>query len=68
MLDLVTYVNSVEAKRCKHSDDKAIYMWHCCLGHVGVKHMEKLRNDGLLGSMDFESVDRCEPCLLGKND
>jgi hypothetical protein len=28
MLDLVTHVNSVEAKRCKHSDDKATYMWH----------------------------------------
>jgi hypothetical protein len=28
--------------------------------------MKKLHNDGLLGSMDFESVDTCEPCLLGK--
>jgi hypothetical protein len=28
--------------------------------------MKKLHNDGLLRSMDFESFDTCEPCLLGK--
>jgi hypothetical protein len=43
-----------------------MYTWHCRLGHVGVKRMKKLHNDGLLGSMDFESFDTCEPCLLGK--
>jgi hypothetical protein len=28
--------------------------------------MKKLQNDGLLGSLDFDSFDTCEPCLLGK--
>jgi hypothetical protein len=28
--------------------------------------MKKLHNDGLLGSLDFNSFDTCEPCLLGK--
>jgi hypothetical protein len=28
--------------------------------------MKKLHNDGLLESLDFESLDRCEPCLMGK--
>jgi hypothetical protein len=28
--------------------------------------MKKLHNDGLLGSLDFDSFDTCEPCLLGK--
>jgi hypothetical protein len=41
-------------------------MWHCRLGHVGVKHMKKFHSDGLLGSLDFDSFDTCEPCLLGK--
>jgi hypothetical protein len=66
ILDLVTHINSVDVKRCKHSDDKATYIWHCHLGHIGVKRMKKLHNDGLLDSLDFDSFDTCEPCLLGK--
>jgi hypothetical protein len=66
ILDLITHVNSVDVKRCKHSDDNATYVWHCRLGHVGVKHTKKLHNDGLLGTLDFDSFDMCEPCLLGK--
>ena len=38
----------------------------CHLGHVGVKCMQKLHADGLLESLDFESFDTCEPCLVGK--
>ena len=41
-------------------------MWHCCLGHIGVKCMKKLHADGILESLDYESLDACEPCLLGK--
>jgi hypothetical protein len=41
-------------------------MWHCRLGHVSVKRMKKLHKDGLLGSLDFDSLDMCEPCLMGK--
>jgi hypothetical protein len=63
ILDLVTHINCVDAKRCKHSDDNATYIWHCRLGHVDAK---KLHNDGLLGSLYFDSFDTCEPCLLGK--
>ena len=36
-------------------------MWHCRLDHIGVKRMKKLHADGLL-----ESLDTCEPCLMGK--
>jgi hypothetical protein len=69
ILDLdcnVTHINSVDAKRCKLTDDNAMYMWHCRLGHVGVKSMKKLHKDGLLGSLDFDSPDTCELCLMGK--
>jgi hypothetical protein len=69
ILDLhcnVTHINNVDAKRCKLSDDNATCMWHCHLGHVGVKRMKKLYSDGLLGSLDFDSFETCEPCLLGK--
>jgi hypothetical protein len=36
------------------------------LGHIGVKHMKKLHTDGLLESLDYESFETCEPCLIGK--
>ena len=59
-------LDSIDAKRLKHSDDNTMYMWHCRLGHIGVKRMNKLHADGLLESLDFESLDTCEPCLMGK--
>jgi hypothetical protein len=61
-----THINSVDTKRCKLSDDNAMYMWHCRLGHVGVKRMKNLHKDGLLESLNFDSFDTCEPCLMGK--
>ena len=41
-------------------------MWHCRLGHIGVKRMKKLHKDGFLESLGYETFDACEPCLLGK--
>ena len=51
----------LKPKRCKVNNDSATYLWHCRLGHIGVKRMKKLHADGLL-----ESLDACEPCLMGK--
>ena len=48
-----------------HSDS-ATYLWHYRLGHIGVKCMKNLHADGLLESLDHESFDACEPCLMGK--
>ena len=56
-----THIHSIEAKRCKVDNDSATYLWHCRLGHIGVKRMKTLHADGLL-----ESLDACEPCLVGK--
>src|SRR5215216_5719458 len=56
-----THIHSIETKRCKVNNDSATYLWHCRLGHIGVKRMKKLHADGLL-----ESLDACEPCLMGK--
>ena len=62
----VTHVHSVNTKRCKVDNDSPTYLWHCRFGHIGVKRMKKLHTDGLLESLDFESFDTCEPCLMGK--
>ncbi|MCL8557225.1 GAG-pre-integrase domain-containing protein [Proteus mirabilis] len=61
-----THIHNIEAKRCKVNNDSATYLWHCRLGHIGVKRMKKLHADGLLESLDYESVDACEPCFMGK--
>ncbi|KAK1648726.1 hypothetical protein QYE76_066531 [Lolium multiflorum] len=60
-----THVHNIDAKRIKLNDNST-YMWHCRLGHIGVKRMKKLHADGLLESLDFQSLDRCEACLMGK--
>ena len=64
-LDL-THIHNIEAKRCRVDNYSATYLWHCRLGHIGVKHMKKVHADGLLESLDYELVDACEPCLMGK--
>ena len=52
-----THIHNIEAKRCKVNNDSANYLWHCRLGHIGVKRMKKLHNDGILESLDYESLD-----------
>jgi hypothetical protein len=43
-----------------------IFIWHCHLGHINEKHIERLHKDGLLSSFDFESFETCESCLIEK--
>ncbi|GJT70533.1 retrotransposon protein, putative, ty1-copia subclass [Tanacetum coccineum] len=68
MHDLVPNVNSiynVSTKRAKHNLDST-YLWHCRLGHISKKRIEKLQQEGLLKSTDDESFDQCVSCLSGK--
>ena len=44
-----THFHNIEAKRCKVNNDNATYLWHCRLGHIGVKRMKKLHKDGFFG-------------------
>ena len=41
-------------------------LWHYRLGHTGIKRIKKLHTNGLLESLDYESFETCEPCLMGK--
>ena len=49
-----THIHSIEPKRYMFNNDTATYLWHCSLGHIGVKRMKKLHADGLLESLDYE--------------
>ena len=61
-----THIHNIDAKRCKVDDDSATYLWDYRLGHIGVKRMKKLHADGLLESLDYESLGTCEQRLMGK--
>ncbi|GJZ93914.1 retrotransposon protein, putative, ty1-copia subclass [Tanacetum coccineum] len=41
-------------------------LWHCCLGNISKKRIEKLQHDGLLDSTDIKSFEKCVPCMSGK--
>ena len=59
-------IHMLTPKRCRVNNDSTTFSWHCRLGHIGVRCMKKLRVNGVLESLDFESLDTCEPCLMGR--
>nr|AAS01945.1 putative polyprotein [Oryza sativa Japonica Group] len=59
-------VYNINAKRQCPNYLNPTFIWHCRLGHINEKRMEKLHRDGLLHSFDFESFKTYESCLLGK--
>ena len=61
-----SHIHNINAKRFMTSDENTMFMWHCRLGHIGIKRMKKLHSDGLLESLVFKNLDTCETCLLGK--
>jgi hypothetical protein len=60
------YVCNINTKRVQLNNLNPTFIWHCHLGHINEKHIERLYKNGLLTSFDFESFDTCESCLLGK--
>jgi hypothetical protein len=59
-------VCNINAKRARLNDLNPTFIWHCRLGHINEKRIERLHKDGFLNSFDFESFDTCESSLLGK--
>nr|GEV59304.1 hypothetical protein [Tanacetum cinerariifolium] len=56
---------AVSNKRATLNLDSAL-LWHCHLGHINKKHIEKLQHDGLLDSTDIKSFEKCIACMSGK--
>ena len=61
-----THIHNIDTKRCKVDNDRATDLGHYRVGHSGVKRMKKLHKYGFLESLGYESLDACEPYLLGK--
>ncbi|GJZ34828.1 retrotransposon protein, putative, ty1-copia subclass [Tanacetum coccineum] len=53
----VSSMFNVSNKRAKHALDSS-YLWHCCLGHINKKCIDKLHHD--------ESLEKCKSCISGK--
>ncbi|GKE11554.1 zinc finger, CCHC-type containing protein [Tanacetum coccineum] len=56
---------AVSNKRAKITLDSA-HLWHCRLGHISKKRIEKLQHDRLLNSINTESLGKCVSCLSEK--
>nr|GFB49529.1 hypothetical protein [Tanacetum cinerariifolium] len=52
-------------KRAKLNLDSAL-LWHCRLGHISKKRIEKLQHEGLLNSSDLREFKKCVSCMSGK--
>nr|GEY14255.1 hypothetical protein [Tanacetum cinerariifolium] len=52
-------------KRAKLDLDSAL-LWHCRLGHISKKRIEKLQHDGLLDSSDLRAFEKYVSCISGK--
>ena len=59
-------VYNINTKRFKSNVSNPTFLWHCHLGHINEKRIQKLHSDGLLNSLYYESFEKCESCLLGK--
>jgi hypothetical protein len=60
------FVCNINAKRARLYNLNPTFIWHCRLGLINEKRIERLHKDDLLISFDFESFDTCESCLHGK--
>jgi hypothetical protein len=51
------FVYNINAIRAQLNDLNPTFIWHCRIGHINEKRIERLHMDGLLNSFDFESFD-----------
>ena len=45
-------IYNISTKRFKSNDSNPTFLWHCRLGHINEKRIQKLHSDGLLNSFE----------------
>nr|GEW54569.1 retrotransposon protein, putative, Ty1-copia subclass [Tanacetum cinerariifolium] len=60
-----SFIYAVSNKRAKLDLDSAL-LWHCRLGHINKKRIEKLQHDGLLDSSNLRAFEKCVSCMSEK--
>nr|GEU68712.1 retrovirus-related Pol polyprotein from transposon TNT 1-94 [Tanacetum cinerariifolium] len=58
-------IYAVSNKRAKLYLDSALF-WHCRLGYISKKRIEKLQHDEILNSTDLRDFEKCVSCMSGK--
>nr|GEW70643.1 hypothetical protein [Tanacetum cinerariifolium] len=58
-------IYAVSNKRAKLDLDSAL-LWHCRIGHISKKRIEKLQHDRFLDSSDHTAFEKCVSCMYGK--
>ncbi|GKE27124.1 retrotransposon protein, putative, ty1-copia subclass [Tanacetum coccineum] len=58
-------IYAISNKGAKLDLDSAL-LWHCRLGHISKKCIEKLQHDGLLNSTNLRAFEKCVPYMPGK--
>nr|GEV41621.1 hypothetical protein [Tanacetum cinerariifolium] len=53
-----SFMYAISNKRAKLDLDSG-FLWHCRLGHISKKLIEKLQHDGLLNSTDLRAFEKC---------
>nr|GEV73073.1 retrotransposon protein, putative, Ty1-copia subclass [Tanacetum cinerariifolium] len=61
----VSSMFNVSKKRAKRMLDSS-YLWHCRLGHINKKRIDKIQRDGILKPTHNESLEKCKSCISGK--
>ena len=65
-LNELNSTNTLPIKRKKPSKMNQMYIWHLRLGHIILKRIQRLLEDGSLSSLEVEILPVCEFCLEGK--
>ncbi|GKB52833.1 retrotransposon protein, putative, ty1-copia subclass [Tanacetum coccineum] len=60
---LTELMKKIRSATSGSSTSDSSLLWHCRLGHISKKRIEKLQHDGLLNSIDIESLGKCVSCL-----
>ena len=58
--------NVLPCKRNEPSQMNQTYLWHLRLGHLNLKRISRMVENGPLGSLELEALPICESCLKGK--
>nr|GEU78446.1 hypothetical protein [Tanacetum cinerariifolium] len=59
-----TFMNYATKEPNMHLD--SFYLWHCRLGYINKKRMDKLQRDEISQPTHDESLEKCKSCISGK--
>ena len=61
----VSSSNNANRKR-KRTPNVSSKLWHCHLGHISRRRIEKLVKNEILPPLEFSDLEQCIECIKGK--